>query len=476
MTTLWEEVAEGLLPQPPDPYAKDPVGWAKNKLGVFLWSKQREIAEAVVVHRRVAVKASHDVGKSHLAGVLACWWLSTRPVGDAFVASTAPSYPQVHAILWEEIRKQHKRGALAGEVGQSDEWKIGGTLVGYGRKPADRDEHGFQGIHRRYVLGILDESCGVPAQLFTAMEAITTNDNCRILAIGNPDDPSTEFANVCKPGSGWHVIRIDGRESPNFTDEKIPESIRPLLLSPDWVEDKKKRWGESSPLFVSKVTGDFPEISDDTLIPPSWITAAQERTLEPEGTTRLSVDVARFGADRTVLGLAVGPVFRVVADHGKEDTMTTVGRVVHGIRTHNVDDVRVEGVGVGAGVVDRLVELGVDVDDMQPGAQASDPEKFANARAEWWWGIRERFEQGAEDIDPDDMDLAAQLGSIKYKFTSRGQILIESKDDMKKRGLPSPDRADTLMLAQAFIRDDLGDTVTHEDLEPDLAAYSISQY
>lgn len=476
-TSLWDKVADRFAEKPPNPYLTDPVGWTRDRLGAFLWSKQREIAEALLVHKKVAVKASHSVGKSYLAGVLACWWLDSHDVGEAFVASTAPTYPQVHAILWEEIRKQHRRGSLPGRVLQSDEWKTdSGTLLGYGRKPADTDQHAFQGIHRKYVLAIIDESCGVPEQLFTAVEAITTSDDCRILAIGNPDDPNTEFGKICKPGSGWHVVTINALDSPNFTDEKVPESVRDQLVSKEWVEDKRRRWGETSPRFLSKVLGEFPEIGDDTLIPPKWIEAAQQRTLEPEGRTRLGVDVARMGQDRTVIVCAQGGLVRVVADHGKEDLMETTGRVTRAIVDHNVDDVRVDGVGVGAGVVDRLNELGVDVEDMQSGAQAADPEHFANARAEWWWGLRERFEQGAIDIDPEDDDLAAQLGSIKYKFTSRGQVLIESKDDMKKRGLPSPDRADAVMLACAFVRDDLGDTVTDQDLEPDLADFSISPY
>jgi hypothetical protein len=109
----------------------------------------------------------------------------------------------------------------------------------------------------------------------------------------------------------------------------------------------------------------------------------------------------------------------------------------------------VDGVGVGGGVVDQLVEQGHEVLDMQSGAGAVDSEHYLNARAEWYWALRERFEQGDIDIDPDDDDLAAQLGAVKYKYTSRGQVQIESKDDMRKRKLPSPDRADALMLTAA---------------------------
>jgi len=458
-------------------HLNDPIEWASKRIHVDLWSKQREIAQSIRDHKRTAVRSCHDSGKSFIASVIAAWWVDTHPPGEAFIVSTAPTYKQVHAVLWEEIRRRRKQGNLTGRVLQSDEWKLDdGTLVGYGRKPADTDEHGFQGIHRRYVLVILDEACGIPEQLWTAVEAITTNADARILAIGNPDDPATEFGAVCKPGSGWNVIGISAFETPNFTDEYVPGSLRPLLLDPEWVEDKKRRWGEASPKYQSKVLGEFPEIGEDTLIAPKLIEAAQQRSLTPTSDQRLGVDVARFGADETILMHAHGPVARVIGQYGKQSTTETTGRVVVARRQLvGPVEIRVDGVGVGGGVVDQLIEQGWPVIDMQAGTRPMDTERFINARAEWYWGLRERFEQGDIDIDPDDDDLAAQLGSIKYKYTSRGQVQIESKDEMKKRGLPSPDRADALMLAFGhFVPDQI---ITAEDLDEGLADWAgISPY
>ncbi|MFG1659066.1 hypothetical protein ACGFIY_21290 [Micromonospora chersina] len=485
----WAEATERFKPKPPSPYLADPVGWCQNRLGEFLWSKQRQIAESVRDNRRTAVKSCHNAGKSWIASRIAAWWLDTHPPGQAIVVSTAPTYKQVHAILWEEIRAAAKKAAgrgepLPGRVLQSDEWKLDdGTLIGFGRKPADTDEHGFQGIHRRYVLVILDEACGIPAQLWTAVEAITTNADCRILAIGNPDDPSTEFNEVCKPGSGWNVIRISGLETPNMTaeriaeqpglaelyerlglgpsDEFVPEDLRPLMLDPEWVADKMRRWGVQSPRFTSKVLGEFPEIGEDVLIPPAWIIAAQERASQPGPWAILGVDVARYGSDRTVFCLRRGPVARVVGDHSMQATTDTTSKVIVAKAEHDVDEIRVDGVGVGGGVVDQLLQLGHDVVDMQAGGGAVDSEHFLNARAEWYWALRERFESGDMDIDPNDDDLAAQLGAIKYKYTARQQIQIESKAEMKKRGLPSPDRADALMLTAAATP--LPDQVVEDD-------------
>lgn len=443
----WQACLAEFVPPAPSPYLSDPVGWVRDRLGETLWSKQRDIAESVVANRRTAVKSCHDVGKSFVASRLAAWWTDVHPPGSALVVSTAPTYQQVHAILWEEIRKAAHKGALPGRVLQSDEWKLDdGRIVGFGRKPADTDIHGFQGHHRMYVLVIVDEACGVAGQLWTAIEAITTNAECRILAIGNPDDPATEFGTVCKPGSGWNVIGVSAFDSPNFTGEPVPTALRSLLVAPEWVEDKRTRWGETSPRYLSKVLGEFPEIGENVLFPPAYILAAQQRESEPGPFGVLGVDVARFGSDRTVITLRQGPVARVVGDYSKLATTETTGRVIAAFREHAAHEIRVDGVGVGGGVVDQLVEQGYDVLDMQAGAAAVDSEHFLNARAEWYWGLRTRFEQGDIDIDPADDELAAQLGAIRYKYTSRGQVQIESKDDMRKRRLPSPDRADSLML------------------------------
>lgn len=478
--TVWELAARQFEPRPISPYLADPAGWVRDRLGEHLWSKQQDIMASVVTNRRTAVKSCHDSGKSYTASRIADWWIDVHEPGEAFVVSTAPTYKQVHAILWEEIRKAAKLAerngnALPGRVLQSDEWKLDdGTLVGFGRKPADTDEHGFQGIHRRYVLVIIDEACGVPDQLWTAVEAVTTNADCRILAIGNPDDPNTEFGRVCKPGSGWDVHTISAFDTPNFTDEAVPEGLRPLLLSPEWVEDKQRRWGVTSPRYVSKILGEFPDIGEDTLISPKLIKAAQLRSLKPDtNDQRLGVDVARFGTDRSVVMNLSGSVARVVGDWGKQSTTETTGNVVVIAREIlGPFEIRVDGVGVGGGVVDQLIEQGWEVIDMQAGAAAMDSKHFLNARAEWFWGLRQLFEDGDIDIDPDDDELAAHLGALKYKYTSRGQVQIESKDEIKKRGLPSPDRADALMLAAAHVPDperiyDLS------DLEPDVADFVI---
>jgi hypothetical protein len=455
-TSEWSVFAD-LLDPPENPYASDPVGWVRDRLGEFLWSKQRQILEAVVRHRYVAVKSAHDTGKSHSASRAVAWWLHTRQ--DPFATTTAPTTKQVHAILWRYIGQAHRKGNLGGRITLDDEWYMGPggkELVAFGRKPADHDQSAFQGIHALNPLILVDEACGVSKSIFDAVDALATNSNARVLAIGNPDDPSSHFAQICKPGSGWHVITVSDFDTPAYTGEDVPEDLLPLLVSPEWVEERKIRWGVNSPIYQSKVLGEFPDLSDDTLILPKWIEAAQKRTLERTRRPIIAADIARFGEDETVIMRREGGWIRVYRAHHKADTMTTSGHIVKAMR--DIDDeagkndwVRaiIDVPGVGGGVVDRLAELDLPVVPYNGGEAPIDKERFVNARAEDYWTLRERFEQGEIDIDPDDDKLAAQLGSIKWGIDSRGRIKIESKDDMRKRGLPSPDRADALAIAFA---------------------------
>ncbi len=466
----WEIAATTLAP---DPFGRDPVGWVNTVLGEYLWSKQREIMESVRDNRYTAVQSCHGAGKSFVTSRAIAWWLSTKPLGEAFAVSTAPTAAQVSAILWREIRRAHRKGNLPGYItgGPTPSWKYGdGELIGIGRKPADHDNSAFQGLHDRYILIAVDEACGVPRSIFDAVDSLATNEDARVIAIGNPDDPSSHFAKLCEPGSGWNVIRIDALDSPLFTMEEcakypelaqlmeaeqmpysveqIPRDLWPMLVSPMWVSERVKRWGPNSPIFTSKVRGLFPEIGEDVMITPRMIRDAQARTLIPINYSVLGVDVARFGSDRTIFAHRSGGVVRITGDYGKQDTVVTTEKVIKVATNKRADEVRVDGVGIGGGVIDQLVAKGFDAIDMQSGAAPSGPDAhlFHNARAQWWWDLRRRFEIGEIDIDDRDEDLAAQLGSVKYRFTDKGKIIIESKDEMKRRGLPSPDRADAVML------------------------------
>jgi hypothetical protein len=151
-----------------------------------------------------------------------------------------------------------------------------------------------------------------------------------------------------------------------------------------------------------------------------------------------------------VIGHRLGPVARIIKVTRQEDTMTSTGRIIQALVDTGATEARIDAVGIGAGVFDRLNEQHQPAIEMQAGQGAQNSERFLNARAEWYWGLRDRLESGDIDLDRDE-ELTFQLSNIKYKPNSRGQIVIESKEDMKKRGLKSPDKADTIMMLFAAV-------------------------
>jgi len=327
-------------------------------------------------------------------------------------------------------------------------------IVAFGMKPDDMSPTAFQGIHARYVLVIFDEACGIATALWNAADSLLSNDDARMLVIGNPDLPDVEFHQVCKPGSGWNVIPISAFDTPNFTGELIPEALKHNLVGTLWVDEKRRKWGEENPFWKSKVLGQFPDVATDGLIPMKWIAAAQARELPLGLPHELGVDVGG-GGNKSVYCERHGGYYRIIRRDNTPDTMETCGNLL-GIlmdrKTRNptnpITAAKVDEIGIGRGVVNRATELKYrEVHGVNVGRMAKDKLHFANLRAEGYWLLRESFQQGTVDIDPLDDDLAAQLVALKYKRSSSGQILMESKDQIKRDGKPSPDDADALMLA-----------------------------
>lgn len=491
----WAARLADRLDPPEDPFSRNPAGWVQDKMDEWVTRDQIAIMESVTENRYTAVPSCHDVGKSWTASRLTAWWLDSHPIGEAFVVTTAPTAAQVGAILWREIGRAHRKAELPGYVTGANEWKIShgkgeaSELVAYGRKPADYDATGFQGIHARYVLVVIDEACGVPRILYDAVDSLATNEHARVLAIGNPDDPSSYFHTICKPGSGWNVLPIDALRSPRFTldeverhpelkrymisegvaptDELIPDELRDMLVSPTWVAERIKRWGVNSPLFQSKVRGRFPLVTTDTLINPHWITLAAVRELNPKKTVpKMGADVARYGTDHSILILRQGGHCRVIEDIPSGPVTEFAGVIMKRGFEHQMSGatfpvVCIDDVGVGGGVTDILQEQEIPVVPIIGGAAATQllpngKPKFVNKRSELWWNMREAFagpsgngSDGWLDIDPEDDELMAQLSNVKYRLNSRGQIAVESKDEMQSRGVSSPDRGDALAYALA---------------------------
>lgn len=437
-------------------FEDDPNGWINNVTKEFIYSKQREINMSVVANRYTAVQSAHDTGKSFDLARLAAWWIDVKP--DPFVVTTAPTWKQVNSILWREMRKAHRKAKLKGRINLDAEWYMGSDeLVAFGRKPADYDQAAFQGIHALNVLVLIDEGCGVPQSLYEAADALATNKRARVVAIGNPDDPASYFAKVCAPGSGWNNIEISAFDTPGFTDEEVPEELYDYLVSPEWVEERKKRWGIRSPTYISKVLGKFPDITDDTLLTPRMLREAQLANIKPawNDDPRYGFDISRFGDAESAAARCIGGHVRIVADWSLAPTTESSSKIA---RILNEEEDWGEGsyanidvIGLGAGVYDQCVQMGLPVTPHSGSERPLDPDRFFNKRAEDYWHIRELAEAGELDLPEqgEDDDLISQLGSIKWKVMPGGKIAIESKEDMRKRGMPSPDRADAIMMALA---------------------------
>lgn len=400
-----------------DVYRTNPVLWMRSH-DEEVWSSQAEIIESVRDNRYTAVPSAHDMGKSFIASRAIAWWIDTHPPGTAFVVSTAPSAAQVSAIMWREVTKIHKKGGLPGRITSAGypQWKLAdGELVGYGRKPADYEQSAFQGIHAEYVLIVIDEACGVNAQLYDAIDSLATNENARVLAIGNPDDPSSHFASVCNPGSGWNVIHLDALRSPNltrarvvgpdpanpkypltaalmaaeripFSTEVVPDYMRPMLVNEQWIEERVERWANvsrgaaqqivytlgvpalherllsataGSALFTAKVRGLFPtSATESSVIPVGWVQLAMNRGKDREanvaaGDFILGVDVARSGDDFTVFAHRYGDRIVQIDRMHIEDTMEVADRAAAFLHEPRSKAV-VDVIGIGAGVFDAL--------------------------------------------------------------------------------------------------------------------------
>lgn len=457
----WAAAAD-LVDPPEVKWRRDPVDWLHSRANAETWSKQREIIESVRDNHNTAVHSCHEVGKSWIAAATAAWWLDTHPIGEARVVTTAPTQAQVEAILWNEINGFHNRAGLAGRLNLT-EWYFGNYLAGLGRKPSEHSPAAFQGLHARYLLVILDEAYGVPKDIWDGASTLAANEHSRILVIGNPDGPG-EFEEVCRPNSGWNVIHIGAKDTPNFTGEEVSDRLRDMLIHPWWYEDRKKKWGPDSALFSSKCDGRFPVGGDPfAVIRYDWLRACQFLEFPAGFPVEGGVDVGA-GGDRTVIrerrGARAGREYEFI----DADPMRTVGELVRCINEWGLEKVKVDSTGLGWGLAGRLRELSTkhnplgdtshsaEVVAVNFGAGPTDgrEKQYLNKRAEIWWNAREMSRPDVRrwDLTDVDDDVIHELTAPKYEvLDSFGKIKIEPKEQIIKRLGFSPDRAEALLLA-----------------------------
>lgn len=470
-------------------YAADPVAWARDVLGVHLWSKQAEIARAVVEHRQVAVQSAAGVGKSFLAAILALWFGSVHHPNDTKIVTTAPSADQVSLILWSEIRKHHEVGKLQGRVLLNNRWMAPDDqyVVGFGRKPPDYSTSAFQGSHAEHMLIIVDEAGGIAENMWANIRAIATGADVTTLAIGNPDDASSMFHGMCtQPDSGWHVVKVSAFDTPNFTDEEVPDDVAAALPSRESVELALATWGESNPYYLAKILGEWGD-TEDGLIPLAWITQAVARwrlyhetphQSEPPGRHVFGVDVARYGTDATVIAHRQGEVVYGLDTYRGKDNVEVADIVEAHLLDRAGSVAVVDADGLGGGVVDVLRHRGRNVSAFSAGAgtrrrDATGTQRFTQVRSAAWWHMRELLNPalGSSICLPDHPTLCAELAAPKWPDDAGNAIQVERKVDVRKRLGRSTDHADAVI--QAFW---VESPPEHEDEPPRIVAPALATY
>jgi hypothetical protein len=296
--------------------------------------------------------------------------------------------------------------------------------------------------------------------IFTAAEVNTTAANCRILAIANPDDYQSAFGKIFKrEDSTWNRMTISVHDTPNFTGEPVSEHLGALLPQPQWVEDMKIQWGEESSRFKSKILAEFPEESDSMFFTQTAIDKSVDAEI-PEDFEKecvFGVDIARMGEDYNSIYINRGGRLRLHSTWNKVTLTETAGRIHRAALDEMATEIRIDGSGIGAGVIDIL--MNDDAYDRKPykviamigSGRSPDTLRWLNARALYYDQMREKMQTSLLDIDPKDEKLLDEMLMIKFKFSPKGGIQIESKDDMRSRGMKSPDNLDAAVYACAEI-------------------------
>lgn len=461
----------GLYPRAPS--ADEMCRFVAEVIGQKQWSKQIEITRSVADNRRTLVRSCTGAGKTKVAADIALAWLFTGPY--RCVVTTAPTMRQIKELLWKEIRKNVRAAELRGaplggvlppsapEFRLDDDW----LAIGF----SSNDDVNFQGWHSPGgTLFILDEAIGVPPPVWAAIKGTLVGDWDRLLAIANPTIPEGEFFALHKSGS-VNKIRISAFDTPNVVADEV---VIPGLTTKAWIDEVREDWGEDSALWRARVLGEFPEEGAQVIVPLGWAEAAIERwkdrnrTVDPDdprdkpppsldgGEVDIGLDVARFGEDKTVMATATfaAAAIRVgtLAKASSRDTMEVAGWAKQAMAQLRAANLRVDGDGVGGGVVDRLVEDGVKVAEMRAGSTPMDASRFANAKAEWAWNLREALRPDAPiplELPPDNA-LLYQMTTMRYRIKGDGKIIVESKEEWRKRtGKPSPDEFDAVVMALA---------------------------
>lgn len=462
--------------------------FAREVLKARLDQEQQDILSSVQYNPMTAVSSGTARGKDFVAAVAALCFLYLTPrfdgkklIANTKVAMTAPTGRQIDVIMIPEVSRLYRAaGVLPGRLmahgikTDYEEW----FLTGF--KSDDNNTEAWSGFHAVNTMFVVTEASGISETTFNAIEG-NLQGNSRLLLVFNPNT-TTGYAARAMKSERFNTFRLNSLNAENVVRK---ENVIPGQVDYEWVKDKVENWtsqvsdeeyddGEGdfvwegkcyrpNDLFRVKVLGMFPKVSQDVLIPFEWIEKAnknwkayKDAGVEPDEPLRLGVDVAGMGRDNSVLCPRYGdyvPTFYVHQSGGQADHMHVVGMVTQHLGTDSRSKAFIDTIGEGAGVFSRLQELGrrnVYSCKFSEGAKrltdCSKQYTFANMRAYLHWCIRDwlnpKNHTGAA-LPPNEM-LAEELTETKWKFQSNGSIIIEPKEDIKKRIKRSPDYMDAL--------------------------------
>lgn len=438
----------------------DPVKFSRGILKSDLWDTQAELLQALTTHRRIAVKACHASGKSWVAARAVCWWLARYP--DGVVITTAPTWNQVERVLWGEIRALVQTTLPIWPKGHQllrSEFRLrdGNYAIGLSTDQGVR----FQGFHGR-ILIVIDEAPGVLPDIWEAIEGIRAGGHVQLLALGNPVVPGGPFYDAFRGDGGeWYVKTIGAFDTPNLAgltldellalpEHELDNNARPYLVTRRWVKEKYYEWGPDSPQWQSRVMAQFPEQDAASLMRLSSLEwAAGQSATDSNGMVFAGVDVAGEGSAETVLYLREGgSILKWWAWQNPDPKLEIANALEPYLK--RLGAVGVDASGLGYHLVGRLREMGIPAVGLRGEVAASNAEIYFNKRAEMYYRLREMFDRN-QIIGLSDPATYKQLALLRTRPPEqvKGKLAIETKDEMRRRGVASPDRADALCYAFA---------------------------
>jgi phage terminase large subunit len=396
---------------------------------------------------KLSIRSGHGVGKTALCSWCALHFLLFRD--DVKVVVTSPSFKQMSDGLISEVQKWINR-LPAWMATQLDT-----TSDRVTRKPNNRNNfmsfrtarkenpEALAGVHASHVMIIVDEASGVDEVVYETGQGALSTVGAIALLIGNPTQPSGFFYKTqTSLADLWWCRKVSCMDS--------------TRVSPDYIEAQKRTYGENSREFAVRVLGEFPKAGADSIIPRSFVQAAVGRDVVP------IVDVRYWGVDPGRGGDPTGFIERTpnaildAAEFRYDDLMQVTGRIYKKWQecppSKRPANVFVDSNGLGAGVADRLLELGLPVVHVNVSEAASVSDAYLRLRDELWFEARNWFEGADKYIDPNLPFLGEfieELSSVNYKILSSGKVQVEPKDTIRKRLARSSNLADAFNMTFA---------------------------